>query len=274
MSGKHIMVTTACEYCGEEYQVRQTKFNAGKAKYCSKTCFNEVQKFNAKYLYGYNNGKKYWDKNRWVVRWYDMQGKVHTTSYQKWYYENFIGEIPVGMLVTFADGDTANIEPRNIILVDRKYLSNKYCKDGHPQSEESKQKISIAHKGRTLSEEHKQKIGKISRDRWKDRHDELKLGLTRGTTHYNWRGGKSTEKYPPEFRAIRLDILDRDNNRCRICTKGVEGCAVRVHHIDANKEHNEKENLILLCLECHTKVHSQKKTSDPVILAFRSQLYK
>lgn len=42
--------------------------------------------------------------------------------------------------------------------------------------------------------------------------------------------------------------------KCAVC--GLEEkCCLVVHHIDHDRNHNDKENLIILCANCHSRVH-------------------
>lgn len=60
----------------------------------------------------------------------------------------------------------------------------------------------------------------------------------------------------------RLRVLERDLEACRLC---FGGWRLEIHHINyrsnyANKKwENEPWNLILLCQQCHDKVHNNKK---------------
>ena len=60
--------------------------------------------------------------------------------------------------------------------------------------------------------------------------------------------------YPAKFYYIRINILKRDNYKCKLCHKGGN----TVHHIDYNKQNNRKENLIILCPKCHTKTNTNR----------------
>ena len=233
MSGRHIMVDVICERCGASYRVRRTKFNAGNAKYCSKQCFHEQQRDDAQVLYGYENGTPFWDCKKWCVHWYDFGGIMHSTSYQKWWWQNNVGEVPVGMFVYLLDANNENIDPANFAIGTRHDIS--------------------------MTNKHKQD-GKI---------------IHRGKDSVLWRDGKSLVSHPKEFTpALKKQVFERDNKKCRICAISVVPVGERiVHHIDANKNNNVLENLILLCRSCHSRVHSRSKTNDPVLLAFRSVLY-
>ena len=60
--------------------------------------------------------------------------------------------------------------------------------------------------------------------------------------------------YPQKFHEIRKEIIIRDNYICQLCNKyGKE-----VHHIDYNKNNNNKNNLITLCRKCNMKANYNK----------------
>lgn len=42
--------------------------------------------------------------------------------------------------------------------------------------------------------------------------------------------------------------------KCAICGLEEE-CCLQVHHVDENRNNNEVENLIILCANCHCRVH-------------------
>jgi len=74
-----------------------------------------------------------------------------------------------------------------------------------------------------------------------------------------WKGGIANEPYCrewiPEFKQI---IKDRDGNKCLnpTCENGNN---LAVHHIDYNKKHCKKENLITLCRSCNSKANKDRK---------------
>jgi hypothetical protein len=140
---------------------------------------------------------------------------------------------------------------------------------GHFVSDETKEKLSNAHKGKVLSDEHKLRISNSLRERWSDgEFDDVHVG----ENSILWRGG-TDKPYPKEFNeGLKEIIRDRDEYKCRICLSSQGERAFPVHHIDGDKNNNKHENLITLCLSCHGHVHGTYKTSDPVILAFRSML--
>lgn len=103
-----------------------------------------------------------------------------------------------------------------------------------PLSEETKRKISEAHKG--------------------------KEGL-HGEDNPNWSNGRSFEPYPKEFNSeLKEEIRERDNRECKVCgvsEKDIDR-KLSVHHIDYNKENTDSSNLIALCPRCHGKTNSDR----------------
>lgn len=55
------------------------------------------------------------------------------------------------------------------------------------------------------------------------------------------------------------DIAFRNySHKCAVCNWDEDEDVLEVHHIDENRNHNEKENLIILCPICHRKLTSHK----------------
>lgn len=73
----------------------------------------------------------------------------------------------------------------------------------------------------------------------------------RGENNPNWIDGTyKTEHYAKL--AFRNYI-----HRCAIC--GLEEpCCLEVHHIDKNRQNMDLDNLVILCANCHLKVHYNK----------------
>lgn len=69
-----------------------------------------------------------------------------------------------------------------------------------------------------------------------------------GNKNPNWKGGTQGSKAHTRI-AYRKYV-----HECAIC--GItEECVLEVHHIDENHENNEVDNLIILCSNCHSRVH-------------------
>jgi len=61
--------------------------------------------------------------------------------------------------------------------------------------------------------------------------------------------------------SYRLKCLKQKINTCHICGTGDD---LIVHHIDGDRENNRLENLIPLCRQCHSRVHTKAKQSDAI----------
>jgi hypothetical protein len=123
------------------------------------------------------------------------------------------------------------------------------CNKGKKFSEESRKKMSIAHKGEIWTEERK-KHGSLSH---------------KGAKSWNWLGGKSFEEYTEDWtETLRNSIRERDKLMCQICglhQEELDGFHKRlsVHHIDYDKKNLDPENLITLCISCHTKTNINRE---------------
>lgn len=122
----------------------------------------------------------------------------------------------------------------------------------HPVSEETKKKLKEFHKGKHYSLKTEFKKG--------NRVSELikrKISKSlQGDKHWNWQGGKSFEPYGLEFNEDLKEVIrNRDGRKCFICEKTEleNEKKLMVHHIDYNKNNNNPDNLITLCLSCHSK---------------------
>ncbi len=51
-------------------------------------------------------------------------------------------------------------------------------------------------------------------------------------------------------------VMERDNHQCTNC--GTEE-KIMIHHIDQDKRNNTLENLIVLCISCHPKIHGRER---------------
>ncbi len=71
----------------------------------------------------------------------------------------------------------------------------------------------------------------------------------------------------------REEIKKLFKGKCGLCGKAN---GVHIHHITYKSEDKSKiddiENLILLCLECHQKVHSNKKYWQPRLKKIREKI--
>lgn len=70
----------------------------------------------------------------------------------------------------------------------------------------------------------------------------------------------SQDLYDESFfdRSLRIGIFNEQNWKCALCDIGKsdsKGKKFPLHHIDRNKNNNDRNNLIFLCNNCHGKVH-------------------
>jgi len=162
---------------------------------------------------------------------------------------------------------------------------------GKHHSNESKRKISKAHKNKKLSEEWKKKIseshkGKPSPMKGKKHSKETKkrIGLAsmghkdnlgrkhteetkkkmrqsarRGILNNLWRGGISFEPYTINWtQTLKRSIRERDKYTCQICGNLQGDWVFDIHHIDYDKKNCNPENLIMLCRPCHAKTNHNR----------------
>lgn len=125
-------------------------------------------------------------------------------------------------------------------------------KKGTSLSKETKQKISEARKGMHFSEEYKQKIS--------DNHADF-----RGENHPNWQGGISFEPYCIKFdKKFKEQVREYWDRRCVVCNKSEteNGKRLSVHHVNYDKETCCNDSIplfVALCDSCHGKVHYNRE---------------
>ena len=57
-----------------------------------------------------------------------------------------------------------------------------------------------------------------------------------------------------KFKAIYKENI-QNNNPCTMCNKPFDDSQFELHHIDHNRTHNDRDNLMWLCNNCHKKIH-------------------
>jgi hypothetical protein len=144
-------------------------------------------------------------------------------------------------------------------------------------------KISKGNKGKTRSEENRQQIASTLQKYYETHENPFKgkqhtiesrkkisekvTGLFRGENGPNWQGGISSLPYGPDWTPwLREQVRKRDGNKCMICGIEEKETAHDVHHIDFDKDHNAPENLITLCRSCHGKANRNIKVYKPETL--------
>lgn len=234
-SDRHAMMEQACLYCGELFWARVERVNKGQGRFCSLKHANLYVQEHPTQLRGFENGKKYWNGEYWIVRWYDEKGGQHTTSYPKWWWTLHKGEVPAGYVVVYKDGNPENINPRNFALASRKAVSAKYG-------------------ARTAGVPRPNLAGPNSK--W-------------------WKGGSSYDGYPTQFsKPLKRRIKIRDEYTCQCCFSifDEESGELDVHHIDSNRKHNTEDNLVSVCKSCHKAIHGKMYKVNDGILKYQALL--
>lgn len=54
---------------------------------------------------------------------------------------------------------------------------------------------------------------------------------------------------------LRRYILENKEQKCHVCGYEEYKCCLDIHHIDHNPSNNQLENIAILCVMCHRKVH-------------------
>jgi len=82
--------------------------------------------------------------------------------------------------------------------------------------------------------------------------------------------GMERRRRPPTPQSIKTKVLQRSRGRCERCYKDVigKGLKPRYHHKDGNPFHNTPSNVILLCNDCHDKVHEFRTVTERDMFGF------
>lgn len=118
-----------------------------------------------------------------------------------------------------------------------------------------RQRITAAVKARCQDPAVRCQMREWAKARWQDPN--YRAGHSGQNCHL-WRDGTSTERYPQDFtEVLRLVVRGREGFACMLCSKPQDDDrSLDVHHIDGDKQNSAIENLVALCVGCHSKVHS------------------
>jgi hypothetical protein len=71
-------------------------------------------------------------------------------------------------------------------------------------------------------------------------------------------GPKETKRTPIKG-GTRTNILADSGAKCQNCKHSLKGLKPHIHHKNGNPKDNRKSNLILVCPNCHSKLHRNMK---------------
>ena len=63
-------------------------------------------------------------------------------------------------------------------------------------------------------------------------------------------------------RGILKEVMMRCRGYCEKCGKSLNGLRAITHHIDEDPTNHDKNNIKVVCPDCHDKYHSGKQTNE------------
>lgn len=75
--------------------------------------------------------------------------------------------------------------------------------------------------------------------------------------------GKKEQKRKPIKGGTRTNILADSGAKCQKCKHALKGLKPHIHHKNGNPKDNRQSNLILVCPNCHSKLHREMKPIKP-----------
>ena len=121
-------VLIVCERCGKKHWMRWQRVRKGQGRFCSLECFNKYQQETLKVsMLVRKMPNAYFNKRlgRWCVYWYSKDGKRHTTSYARWWWQINKGPIPKGYRASYKDGNSRTFLLKILFLSHQKNMVNK-----------------------------------------------------------------------------------------------------------------------------------------------------
>ena len=70
------------------------------------------------------------------------------------------------------------------------------------------------------------------------------------------------------LKIIILSFCENDVMKCSICNERDERC-LQIHHKDINHKNNSLDNLIIVCSNCHLKIHNRYNGDNIKKLMYR-----
>jgi len=91
-----------------------------------------------------------------------------------------------------------------------------------------------------------------------------------------WKGGICRLPYPFGFDdVLKAKIRERDGYKCMFCGVPQIECEklLPIHHIDYDKNNCAIENLITLCIRCHSKTNHYRKKWQSYFESLMKKIY-
>jgi hypothetical protein len=193
--------------------------------------------------------------------------KINKTTFKKghipWnknlkYSKGFIKEHNIGLNPNSRNGfekhNNRNPEKRKKTMLEKYGTLATYGHLGKKHTEETKLYIS----GKKKNKSYEQLYGKDKAKEIKKKQSNSLKGKNLKEKNGSWKGGIAFLPYPYVFNNIlKNKIRKRDKYNCQKCKKNEQflGYNLNIHHIDYNKQNNNKNNLICLCNICHAKTN-------------------
>lgn len=142
----------------------------------------------------------------------------------------------------------------------------RYCRSDSPRppvSEETRRKMSAAHKGHAISEKHREILRRAHTGRIVPEDARAKM---RGPNSGRWKGGISFEPYCPRFtKDLKERVREFFGRACVECGKpeGENGRRLDVHHVNFRKDACCADDAIPLfvplCRSCHMTTNGNRE---------------
>ena len=143
----------------------------------------------------------------------------------------------------------------NPACIDGRTFKKYYCKCGNELSYDSiRKKVKLCQRCylKTIKEKNHPLFGKHHSIKTINKIKKALIGLMILDKNPNWKGGLDKFPYAPNWtERLKKLIRNRDNYKCQLCNKKGN----TVHHISYDKMNCKKDNLIILCNRCNSRVN-------------------
>lgn len=142
----------------------------------------------------------------------------------------------------------------NLARDSRKKLICPICKTEHRNSLKNKETCSYC--GKIFFKNLASYIGKKTNLKFcckecKDKAQQIKAGSKFKEMRPNF--------YSDDFsKCYRHEAFNEYEHKCYFCGFDEDDDILEVHHIDKNRDNNDIKNLMIICPNCHTKIHNYK----------------